>query len=83
LVTSVYKTKKTNQYHENQFTSKIVTLITFIFLLFKMAIVTHEMGFARKVANRIMFLDQGILAEDSIPSEFFQNPKCDRYTSNR
>ncbi|MEH2068782.1 MAG: amino acid ABC transporter ATP-binding protein [Nostoc sp.] len=43
-----------------------------------MAIVTHEMGFAREVANRIMFLDQGILAEDTAPSEFFQNPKCDR-----
>lgn len=43
-----------------------------------MAIVTHEMGFAREVANRIMFLDQGILAEDATPGEFFQNPKCDR-----
>ncbi|WP_414573123.1 amino acid ABC transporter ATP-binding protein [Nostoc sp. CCY 9925] len=43
-----------------------------------MAIVTHEMGFAREVANRIMFLDQGTLAEDTAPSEFFENPKCDR-----
>ncbi|MEH2411746.1 amino acid ABC transporter ATP-binding protein [Nostoc sp.] len=43
-----------------------------------MAIVTHEMGFARVVANRIMFLDQGSLAEDTTPGEFFQNPKCDR-----
>ncbi|MDZ8024365.1 MAG: amino acid ABC transporter ATP-binding protein [Nostoc sp. SerVER01] len=43
-----------------------------------MAIVTHEMGFAREVASRIMFLDQGTLAEDTAPSEFFQNPKCDR-----
>ncbi|RCJ39396.1 peptide ABC transporter ATP-binding protein [Nostoc punctiforme NIES-2108] len=43
-----------------------------------MAIVTHEMGFARVVANRIMFLDQGILAEDATPGEFFQNPQCDR-----
>ncbi|MEH2446342.1 MAG: amino acid ABC transporter ATP-binding protein [Nostoc sp.] len=43
-----------------------------------MAIVTHEMGFAREVANRIMFLDQGSLAEDTTPGEFFQNPKCDR-----
>ncbi|NDJ24738.1 ATP-binding cassette domain-containing protein [Nostoc sp. B(2019)] len=43
-----------------------------------MAIVTHEMGFAREVASRIMFLDQGSLAEDTTPSEFFQNPKCDR-----
>jgi len=43
-----------------------------------MAIVTHEMGFAREVASRIMFLDQGTLAEDTTPSEFFQNPQCDR-----
>ncbi|KAF3887918.1 MULTISPECIES: amino acid ABC transporter ATP-binding protein [Nostocales] len=43
-----------------------------------MAIVTHEMGFAREVANRILFLDRGYLAEDATPSEFFQNPHCDR-----
>lgn len=43
-----------------------------------MAIVTHEMGFARSVASRIMFLDQGTLAEDTTPSEFFSNPKCAR-----
>ncbi len=43
-----------------------------------MAIVTHEMGFAREVADRILFLDQGQLAEDSSPREFFTNPKCDR-----
>lgn len=43
-----------------------------------MAIVTHEMGFAREVADRILFLDQGRLAEDASPSEFFSNPKCDR-----
>ncbi|MBW4442255.1 MAG: amino acid ABC transporter ATP-binding protein [Plectolyngbya sp. WJT66-NPBG17] len=43
-----------------------------------MAIVTHEMGFAREVADRILFLDQGKLAEDAPPSEFFGNPKCDR-----
>ncbi len=43
-----------------------------------MAIVTHEMGFAREVASRIMFLDQGNLAEDTTPSEFFQHPQCDR-----
>lgn len=43
-----------------------------------MAIVTHEMGFAREVADRILFLDQGRLAEDATPSEFFSNPKCDR-----
>ncbi|BAZ42312.1 ABC transporter-related protein [Calothrix sp. NIES-4101] len=43
-----------------------------------MAIVTHEMGFAREVASRIMFLDQGSLAEDTTPGEFFNQPKCDR-----
>jgi polar amino acid transport system ATP-binding protein len=43
-----------------------------------MAIVTHEMGFAREVADRILFLDQGQLAEDAPPREFFSNPKCDR-----
>ncbi|MBH8563647.1 amino acid ABC transporter ATP-binding protein [Nostoc sp. CENA67] len=43
-----------------------------------MAIVTHEMGFAREVASRIMFLDQGSLAEDTTPSEFFRIPQCDR-----
>jgi len=43
-----------------------------------MAIVTHEMGFAREVADRILFLDQGKLAEDAPPIEFFKNPKCDR-----
>ncbi|MBW4689110.1 MAG: amino acid ABC transporter ATP-binding protein [Komarekiella atlantica HA4396-MV6] len=43
-----------------------------------MAIVTHEMGFAREVASRIMFLDQGTLAEDTTPKEFFQSPQCDR-----
>lgn len=43
-----------------------------------MAIVTHEMGFAREVADRILFLDQGRLAEDAPPREFFSNPKSDR-----
>lgn len=43
-----------------------------------MAIVTHEMGFAREVASRIVFLDKGCLAEDSTPNDFFTHPKCDR-----
>ncbi|MEA5417954.1 amino acid ABC transporter ATP-binding protein [Spirulina sp. CCNP1310] len=43
-----------------------------------MAIVTHEMGFAREVADRIFFLDGGKVAEDAPPSEFFTNPKSDR-----
>nr|WP_285890457.1 amino acid ABC transporter ATP-binding protein [Halalkalibacter oceani] len=43
-----------------------------------MAIVTHEMGFAREVADRVLFLDQGILMEDAPPSEFFTAPKTER-----
>lgn len=43
-----------------------------------MAIVTHEMGFAREVADRICFLDGGYLVEDTTPEEFFTNPKSER-----
>ncbi|WP_227935015.1 amino acid ABC transporter ATP-binding protein [Alkalihalobacillus deserti] len=43
-----------------------------------MAIVTHEMGFAREVADRVLFLDQGILMEDAPPNEFFNAPRSDR-----
>jgi arginine/lysine/histidine transport system ATP-binding protein len=43
-----------------------------------MAVVTHEMGFAREVADRIMFLDEGTLLEEGAPSEFFTNPKTSR-----
>lgn len=43
-----------------------------------MAIVTHEMGFAREVADRVLFLDGGVLVEDSPPSEFFSKPKSKR-----
>jgi len=43
-----------------------------------MAIVTHEMGFAREVADRIIFLDNGNIAEDAPPAEFFSNPKSER-----
>jgi polar amino acid transport system ATP-binding protein len=43
-----------------------------------MAIVTHEMGFAREVADRVWFLNEGLLAEDAPPQEFFSNPQCDR-----
>lgn len=43
-----------------------------------MAIVTHEMGFAREVADRIMFLDSGKIAEDAPPAEFFSSPKSER-----
>ncbi|CAD5961264.1 Arginine transport ATP-binding protein ArtM [Planktothrix tepida] len=43
-----------------------------------MAIVTHEMAFAKEVSNRILFLDGGLLAEDSPPEQFFKNPGCER-----
>jgi arginine/lysine/histidine transport system ATP-binding protein len=43
-----------------------------------MAIVTHEMGFAREVADRVLFLDDGRLVEDSPPAEFFSSPKSIR-----
>ncbi len=43
-----------------------------------MIIVTHEMGFAKEVANRILFMDQGQILEDASPSEFFSNPKTER-----
>jgi polar amino acid transport system ATP-binding protein len=43
-----------------------------------MAIVTHEMGFAREVADRVLFLDGGVLVEDAAPKDFFSNPASDR-----
>lgn len=43
-----------------------------------MVVVTHEMGFAREVANRVVFMDQGKILEDSEPSSFFSNPKEER-----
>ncbi|MDN3016597.1 amino acid ABC transporter ATP-binding protein [Paenibacillus sp. BSR1-1] len=43
-----------------------------------MAIVTHEMGFAREVSDRIMFLDEGKLLEEGSPNEFFNNPRTTR-----
>ena len=43
-----------------------------------MIIVTHEMGFAKEVANRILFIDEGKIMEEAAPDEFFSNPKTDR-----
>jgi arginine/lysine/histidine transport system ATP-binding protein len=43
-----------------------------------MIVVTHEMGFAREVADRVLFLDQGKLVEEGTPEDFFGNPKTDR-----
>lgn len=43
-----------------------------------MVVVTHEMGFAREVADRVLFMDSGYIAEEGKPEEIFQNPKCER-----
>ena len=43
-----------------------------------MIVVTHEMGFAREVASRCIFIDDGIIQEDAPPAEFFGSPKCER-----
>jgi len=46
-----------------------------------MVVVTHEMGFAREVSNRVIFLDDGVIAEEGTPEEIFLNPKCERLQS--
>lgn len=46
-----------------------------------MVVVTHEMGFAREVANRVMFMDEGYFMEEAAPEEFFGNPKNERLKS--
>ncbi|MBQ5777485.1 MAG: amino acid ABC transporter ATP-binding protein, partial [Oscillospiraceae bacterium] len=43
-----------------------------------MVVVTHEMGFAREVATRVMFMDEGVIAEQGTPEEIFDNPKSPR-----
>lgn len=43
-----------------------------------MVVVTHEMGFAREVANRVLFIDQGIIMEQGTPNEIFANPQSPR-----
>ncbi len=43
-----------------------------------MIVVTHEMGFARKAANRVVFMDDGVIVEEATPEEFFTNPQSDR-----
>lgn len=43
-----------------------------------MVVVTHEMGFAREVANRVLFIDEGKIQEENTPEEFFANPKNPR-----
>ena len=46
-----------------------------------MVVVTHEMGFAREVSNRVVFLDDGVIAEEGAPAELFDAPKCERLQS--
>ena len=43
-----------------------------------MVVVTHEMGFAREVSNRVMFMDEGIIMEEGTPEEVFDHPQCER-----
>ena len=46
-----------------------------------MVVVTHEMGFAREVATRAMFMDEGIIMEENTPAELFAHPRCERLQS--
>ncbi|QNR08507.1 amino acid ABC transporter ATP-binding protein [Macrococcoides canis] len=46
-----------------------------------MVVVTHEMGFAREVADRVIFMDKGVVQEEGAPSEIFTNPKNERTKS--
>ena len=46
-----------------------------------MVVVTHEMGFAREVSNRVLFLDGGVIAEEGSPEQIFGNPQTERLQS--
>ena len=46
-----------------------------------MVVVTHEMGFAREVASRVLFMDGGVIVEENAPAELFSNPKNPRLKS--
>ncbi|MBQ7597439.1 MAG: amino acid ABC transporter ATP-binding protein [Clostridia bacterium] len=46
-----------------------------------MVVVTHEMGFAREVSNRVIFLDDGVIAEEGTPDEIFNHPQSERLQS--
>lgn len=46
-----------------------------------MLVVTHEMGFAREVADRVIFFDEGVILEDTTPEAFFGNPQHKRARS--
>ena len=46
-----------------------------------MIVVTHEMGFAKEVADRVLFMDNGVIVEEGTPEEIFDNPKSERLVS--
>lgn len=46
-----------------------------------MIVVTHEMGFARKMSDRVLFMDNGVICEDGTPTEVFEHPRTDRMSS--
>ena len=46
-----------------------------------MVVVTHEMGFAREVADRVLFMDEGLIIEEGLPSQIFDNPQNARTQS--
>jgi polar amino acid transport system ATP-binding protein len=46
-----------------------------------MVVVTHEMGFAREVADRVIFMDGGVIVEENTPDELFDHPKHQRTKS--
>jgi len=46
-----------------------------------MIVVTHEMGFAREVSSRVIFLDEGLVMEDGSPTDVFENPSTERFSS--
>ncbi|MBQ2316721.1 MAG: amino acid ABC transporter ATP-binding protein, partial [Lachnospiraceae bacterium] len=46
-----------------------------------MVVVTHEMGFAREVADKVIFMDEGQLIEEGTPEEIFNHPKSERLQS--
>lgn len=43
-----------------------------------MLVVTHEMGFAKEVSNRVVFMDKGVIAEEGSPEQIFNNPREER-----
>ena len=46
-----------------------------------MVVVSHEMGFAREVGNRVLFMDEGVIMEENAPAELFGSPRCERLQS--